>query len=210
MNDTKKISSAVIRRMPHYLRALEDLHNKGIERISSGELSDKIGYTASQIRQDLNHFGGFGQQGYGYNVDSLRAEIRNILGLTTEYKVVVVGCGRLGHAVANFTNSFESNFIISAIFDESPEIIGEEILGVKVQDVKNMPAYLSAHKMDIGVITVPKEPAQKVADMLIDGGVRGIWNFAPIDLNIPQNVAINNVHLFDGLQSLAYYMNHSK
>ena len=209
MKKSVKVPAAVIRRLPHYLRILEELHGKGIERISSGELSERIGYTASQIRQDFNHFGGFGQQGYGYNVESLREEIRGILGLTREYKIAVVGCGRLGHAIAYFTNSFESTFVITAIFDISPEIIGENILGVEVQDVKALPAYLKENQIDIGVITVPKEAAQEIADVLTAGNVGGIWNFAPMDLELPEGFPVYNVHLYDGLQSLVYYINHA-
>ena len=210
MKKSNKVPAAVIRRLPHYLRILEELHSKGIERISSGELSERIGYTASQIRQDFNHFGGFGQQGYGYNVESLREEIRGILGLTREYDIAVVGCGRLGHAIAYFTNYFESTFVIKGIFDISPEIIGEEILGVVVQDVKELPAYLKENKIDIGVITVPKESAQEIADVLTEGGVGGIWNFAPMDLELPEKFPVYNVHLYDGLQSLVYYINHTE
>ena len=209
MKKTNKVPAAVIRRLPHYLRILEELNGKGVERISSGELSERIGYTASQIRQDFNHFGGFGQQGYGYNVQSLRNEIRSILGLTREYGIAVVGCGRLGHAIAYFTNYFESTFVIKAIFDISPEIIGEEILGVKVQDVAKLPDYLKENKIDIGVITVPKESAQEVADVLTAGGASGIWNFAPMDLELPEGFPVHNVHLYDGLQSLVYYINHA-
>lgn len=203
----KKIPAAVIRRLPHYLRVLEDMHRKDIKRISSGELSGEIGYTASQIRQDFNHFGGFGQQGYGYNVECLRGEIRNILGLTKEYRIAVVGCGRLGHAIAFFTKSFKGTFVISAIFDAKPDLVGEEIEGVKVSDLSNLPAYLSKNRIDIGVITVPKKSAQEIADILVAGGVRGIWNFAPVDLILPEGYPVCNVHLYDGLQSLVYYIN---
>jgi len=210
MKKSNKVPAAVIRRLPHYLRILEELHGKGVERISSGELSERIGYTASQIRQDFNHFGGFGQQGYGYNVESLREEIRGILGLTREYEIAVVGCGRLGHAIAYFTNSFESTFVIKAIFDISPEIIGDEIVGVEVQNVSELPEYLKNNKIDIGVITVPKESAQEIADLLTAGGVGGIWNFAPMDLELPEGFPVYNVHLYDGLQSLVYYINHTE
>lgn len=209
MKRANKVPAAVIRRLPHYLRILEELHGRGVERISSGELSERIGYTASQIRQDFNHFGGFGQQGYGYNVESLREETRGILGLTREYDIAVVGCGRLGHAIAYFTNSFESTFVIKGIFDISPEIIGDEILGVVVQNVSELPEYLKNNRIDIGVITVPKESAQEIADILTAGGAGGIWNFAPMDLELPEAFPVCNVHLFDGLQSLVYYINHT-
>lgn len=208
MKGINDISVAVIRRLPHYLRALEDLSARGVERISSSELSEIIGYTASQIRQDFNHFGGFGLQGYGYNVTHLTMEIRTILGLNREYKICVVGCGHIGYAVANFSNFYEDSFVVSSIFDADPTIVGTEIVGVKVQDATHMLEYLKTHPVDIGVITVPKDAAQNVADILVECGVKGIWNFAPINLQVPPNVIANNVHLFDGLQSLAYYINH--
>ena len=207
MRRSSSISAAVIRRLPYYLRALEDLSNQGVERISSSELSEKIGYTASQIRQDFNHFGGFGLQGYGYNVKHLKAEIRNILGLNREYRICVVGCGHLGYAVANFSNFYEDSFVVDSIFDADPAVIGNEIVGVKIRDVAEMPEYLKTNKVDIGVITVPKDSAQQIADQLIEGGVEGIWNFAPLNLVVPEEITVNNVHLFDGLQSLAYYIN---
>ena len=205
---TPVVSAAVIRRLPNYLRILDDLSQQGIERISSSELSEKIGYTASQIRQDFNHFGGFGLQGYGYNIEYLKKEIRAILGLNREYRICVVGCGHLGYAVANFSNFYEDSFVVASIFDANPELIGQEIVGVKIQDVANMRQYLKENKMDIGVVTVPKSAAQEVADILVEGGVSGIWNFAPLNLTVPDDVVVNNVHLFDGLQSLTYYINH--
>lgn len=203
-----KISNAVIRRLPRYLRALEELDNKDIDRISSGELSEEIGYTASQIRQDLNHFGGFGQQGYGYNVKDLREEIEKILGLTHEYRLVIIGCGKLGRAIANFNYAYNRSFPVVGMFDVNPELFGKDINGIKIADSKQLPEFLSKNNIDIGVICVTKEAAQSVAEVLVEGKVRGIWNFAPWDLTDTEGIPVENVHLSDGLQSLVYYINH--
>ncbi len=206
----RKVSRAVIRRLPRYLRVLTDMEAEGLERISSGELSERIGYTASQIRQDLNHFGGFGQQGYGYNVKDLRDAIRGILGLTEDYRMIFVGCGRLGRALANFVIDSQKNYHIQAMFDIRPEIIGTSILGVPVYDEAELKDYLKKNHVDIAVLTVPTEQAQKVANDLACGGVTGIWNFAPIDLKIPEEIVVNNVHLSDNLHALTYYINHGE
>ena len=206
----QKVSRAVIRRLPRYLRVLSDMEAEGLERISSGELSERIGYTASQIRQDLNHFGGFGQQGYGYNVKDLKEEIRKILGLTSDYRVIFIGCGRLGGALANFIIDSQKNYHIEAMFDVKPDIIGSKLYGVPVYDEAELKSYLSENRVDIAVLTVPTEQAQKVADDLACGGVTGIWNFAPIDLKIPENIVVNNVHLSDNLHALTYYINHGE
>lgn len=203
-----KISNAVIRRLPRYLRALDDLKNKGFERISSKDLSEEIGYTASQIRQDLNHFGGFGQQGYGYNVNDLHEEIEKILGLNLTYRLAIVGCGKLGRAIANFNYTYNKGFQTIGMFDINPEIIGTDINGIKVEHVTDLPAFLKKNSVDIGVICVTKEAAQHVAQTMKEGNIKGIWNFAPLDLADTEEVPVENVHLSDGLQSLVYYINH--
>lgn len=208
MKQHEKISSAVIRRLPRYLRALEDLQNSGTERISSGELSKLIGYTASQIRQDLNHFGGFGQQGYGYNVKDLKAEIEKILGLGRQYKMVIVGSGRLGQAINSFIHSYSDDFCVTSLFDVKEDLIGKEKSGVLIRSVADLTEYLKQNPTDIGVITVTKENAQSVCDALLAGGVKGIWNFAPIDLERTEGTPVENVHLSDNLHSLVYYINH--
>lgn len=205
-----KISNAVIRRLPRYLRALDDLKNKGFERISSKDLSEQIGYTASQIRQDLNHFGGFGQQGYGYNVDDLHEAIEKILGLDRTYRLVIVGCGKLGRAIANFNYTYNQSFQTIGMFDINPEIIGADINGISVEHVTDLPAFLKKHTVDIGVICVTKEAAQQVAQTMTQGNVKGIWNFAPLDLVDTMEVPVENVHLSDGLQTLVYYIKHNK
>ncbi|HCU07766.1 MAG TPA: redox-sensing transcriptional repressor Rex [Clostridiales bacterium] len=210
MKRNGKISNAVIRRLPRYLRILEELSSQDVQRISSRDLSEKTGYTASQIRQDLNHFGGFGQQGYGYNVNDLREEIEKILGLTREYRLVIVGCGRLGRAIANFNYTYNQGFPVIGMFDVNPEIIGKTINDIPVADVRTLPEFLKQNSVDIGVICVTKEAAEGVADILIKGKVQGIWNFAPWDVEEAEGIPVENVHLSDGLQALIYYINHNE
>jgi redox-sensing transcriptional repressor len=199
-----KVSNAIIRRLPRYRRYLGYLQTKGIKKISSNELSEMIGYTASQIRQDLNTFGEFGQQGYGYEVDRLYKEINKILGLDREYKTVVVGCGNLGQAITNYTYYYKIGFNIIGLFDANPKIVGNVINDVEVKDVAELESYVRNEKIDIGVICVNRENAQSVADSLVAGGVKGIWNFAPIDLEVPDKVALESVHLSDSLHALSF------
>ena len=199
-----KVSNAIIRRLPRYRRYLGYLQTKGIKKVSSNELSEMIGYTASQIRQDLNTFGEFGQQGYGYEVDRLYKEINKILGLDREYKTVVVGCGNLGQAITNYTYYYKIGFNIIGLFDVNPKVIGNVINDVEVMDSADLEEYVRREKIDIGIICVNRENAQKVADELVSGGVKGIWNFAPIDLSIPENVALESVHLSDSLHALSF------
>ncbi len=210
MKDHSKISSAVIKRLPRYRRYLADLQNKNVDRISSNELSNLIGYTASQIRQDLNNFGGFGQQGYGYNIQSLFNEISSILGLDQEYNMVIVGTGNLGQAIANYTHYYKSGFKVCAMFDVNPKLIGLRINDIEVLDYESLENFLSENKVEIGIICTNKDSAQEVVDKLCDGGVKGIWNFAPMDLDIRDGVAVENVHLSDSLHSLAYYITRNR
>ncbi|HML36026.1 MAG TPA: redox-sensing transcriptional repressor Rex [Bacillota bacterium] len=207
MKDNSKISSAVIKRLPRYLRYLADLQNKNVDRISSNELSNLIGYTASQIRQDLNNFGGFGQQGYGYNIQSLYNEITSILGLDREYRMIILGAGNLGQAIANYTHYYKSGFIVSAMFDVNPRLIGLRINDIEVLDYEELESFLQENPIDIGIVCTNKDSAQEVVDKLCAGGVKGIWNFAPTDLNVNDSVALENVHLSDSLHSLVYYIN---
>lgn len=199
-----KVSNAIIRRLPRYRRYLGHLQTQGIKKVSSNELSEMIGYTASQIRQDLNTFGEFGQQGYGYEVDKLYKEINKILGLDREYKTVVVGVGNLGQAITNYTYYYKIGFNIIGLFDVNPKIVGNVINDVEVMDTAGLEEYVKKEKIDIGIICVNRENAQKVADSLVSGGVKGIWNFAPIDLVIPENVALESVHLSDSLHALSF------
>lgn len=207
MKESGKISNAVIKRLPRYRRYLEDLMKRDVDRISSNELSQLIGYTASQIRQDLNNFGGFGQQGYGYNIKSLYTQIGGILGLDKDYKMIIVGCGNLGQAIANYTHYYKAGFIVMGMFDINPRLVGMTINDIEVYDYERLEAYLEKNPIDIGIICTTKESAQEVADKLCMGKVKGIWNFAPMDLEVSENVALENVHLSDSLHSLAYHIN---
>ncbi|MDF2511136.1 MAG: rex [Herbinix sp.] len=200
----KEISKAVINRLPRYYRYLGDLLEKDVVRISSKELSEKMRVTASQIRQDLNNFGGFGQQGYGYNVEYLHSEIGKILGLDTKYNVVIIGAGNLGQALANYTDFERRGFYVISIFDISPALIGTEIRGITVRANEEMEAFVRDNQVDIAAITVPKTKAPSVANELVKWGVKGIWNFAPTDLNLPKDVTVENVHLADSLMKLSY------
>ena len=178
-----------------------------MDKISSNEFSHLTGYTASQIRQDLNNFGGFGQQGYGYSVEGLYNEISAILGLDKEYKLVVVGAGRLGQAIVNYTYYYKSGFVVKGIFEIDKDIIGKNINGVEVMDYDNIVEYVENEKIDIGVICTTRDAAQEVADKLSFAGVRGLWNFAPVDIETPAHVAVENVHISESLHSLVYHMN---
>ena len=201
-----KISNAVSRRLPRYRRYLNELRKKGVDKISSNEFSNLIAYTASQIRQDLNNFGGFGQQGYGYSVEGLYNEISAILGLDREYKMVVVGAGNLGKAIVNHTYYYKTGFVVKGIFEVNPELIGRSINGVEVMDYEDIVEFVENNNIDIGIICTTKEVAQEVADRLCFAGVRGLWNFAPIDIETPSHVAVENVHISESLHSLAYHM----
>ena len=199
-----KVSNAIIRRLPRYRRYLNELRKQGVKKISSNELSELIGYTASQIRQDLNTFGGFGQQGYGYSVDSLFNEINKILGLDREYKTIVVGIGNLGQAITNYTYYYKIGFNIVGLFDVNPKLVGLSINDVLVRDFSEMSDFVKENDIDIAIICVNRENAQKVTDVLVDAGIEGIWNFAPVDLNVPNDVAVENVHLSDSLHTLSF------
>ena len=200
----KKISAAVIKRLPRYYRYLSELLDNGIERISSGELSKQMKVTASQIRQDFNNFGGFGQQGYGYNVPYLKNEIGKILGLDRDYHVIILGAGNLGHALANYAGFEKRGFVVSAVFDVSPDKIGKKIGHTMVYDMKDLEGYVKGHTVDIAALTLPKSIAPAVAKQLVQYGVSAFWNFAATDLNLPGNIAVENVHLAESLMRLSY------
>lgn len=208
MEKKKNISMAVIKRLPKYHRYLKELMNNEVDRISSKELGEKIGFTASQIRQDLNCFGDFGQQGYGYNVRELSNQISNILGLNKQYKAVIVGAGNIGQAIANYKFN-KIGFEYIGIFDANPKLIGMKMQGVEIRDIDTLKEYLKGNKIDIGSICVPRINSQKVCDELIEGGVKGIWNFAPVDLIVPEDVIVENVHLSESLLTLMYLL-HNK
>ena len=208
--ERKTISRAVIKRLPRYYRYLGDLLESGVERISSNELSDKMQVTASQIRQDLNNFGGFGQQGYGYNVQHLHTEIGKIMGLDRTYNMIILGAGNLGQALANYAAFENRGFILKGIFDVNPRLQGVSIRGVPIRMMDDLKAFVQNNNIDIAVLTIPKEKAIEVANMLVDNGVRAIWNFAHTDLNLPDNIVVENVHLSESLMQLSYNISRYK
>ena len=207
MEKKKNVSMAVIKRMPKYYRYLGELVKNDVDRISSKELGEKIGFTASQIRQDLNNFGDFGQQGYGYNVKELHNQIGAILGVGKEYNAVLIGAGNIGQAIANYSRFTDIGLGITAIFDANPKLVGMRIRDVEIKDIHELKGYLEENHIDMGILCVPRINAQKVCDVLVNGGVRGIWNFAPIDLHVPETVKVENVHLSESLLTLVYQMN---
>lgn len=200
----KKISSAVIKRLPRYYRYLSELLDNGIDRVSSQELSRQMHITASQIRQDFNNFGGFGQQGYGYNVEILREEIGKILGLDKTYNVIILGAGNLGRALANYGGFEKRGFIVTAIFDVNPDRIGQNVGKIQVLDMAELDGYVKKNDVDIAALTLPKAVAPKVAAELADMGVKAFWNFAATDLDLPDNVVVENVHLAESLMRISY------
>ncbi len=199
-----EISQAVVRRLPRYYRYLGELLENNVERISSGDLSKRMKVTASQIRQDLNNFGGFGQQGYGYNVKYLYTEIGKILGLEEDHSMIIIGAGNLGQALANYAAFEKRGFQLKGLFDINPELEGRKIRGVPIRVMSELKGFIQDNKIEIAALTIPKEQAVKVANMLVDNGVRAIWNFAHVDLNLPANVIVENVHLSESLMRLSY------
>ena len=202
--ERKEISQAVIGRLPRYYRYLGELKDEGVERISSQELSNKMQVTASQIRQDLNQFGGFGQQGYGYNVEYLYVEIGKILGLDQEHNMILIGAGNLGQALLNYNNFARRGFIFQGIFDCNPKLQGTKIKELEVRPMEEMSNFIKKHNIDIAVLTIPKTEAVKVAEGLVADGIKAIWNFAHVDLMVPEYVQVENVHLSDSLMKLSY------
>lgn len=202
--EEKEISQAVIGRLPRYFRYLGELKDEGVERISSQDLSGLMKVTASQIRQDFNNFGGFGQQGYGYNVEYLYHEIGKILGLDRKHNFIIVGAGNLGRALGNYINFERRGFIFKGIFDADPQLAGREIRGVRVMPMEKLEQFMQDNDIDIAVLTIPKAGAVEVAEKLVRSGVRAIWNFAHVDLNVPEGIQVENVHLSDSLMKLSY------
>ena len=201
----KEISQAVIRRMPRYYRYLGELLEDGVERISSNDLSKRMNVTASQIRQDLNNFGGFGQQGYGYNVKFLYEEIGKILGLNQKHNIIVIGAGNLGQALANYVKFEKLGFVITALFDVNPALEGVTVRGIKIHMLDELEDYCKDHVVDIAALTMPKEKADAIANRLVNLGIQAIWNFAHVDLDlIDKDVVVENVHLSDSLMQVSY------
>ena len=199
-----KISNAVVSRLPRYYRYLDELKQQNIERISSKELSKLMNVTASQIRQDLNNFGGFGQQGYGYNVGYLYEEIGKLLGLDTKHKMVIVGAGNLGQAIANYGNFKNRGFEITALFDKNKDLIGKKTANYEIKDIVNLYDYIKENNIEIVALTLPKEPAKIIAEKLVECGVKAFWNFAHTDLKFSNDVIVENVHLSESLMKLTY------
>ena len=202
--EEKEISQAVIRRMPRYYRYLGELLDDGVERISSNELSTRMRVTASQIRQDLNNFGGFGQQGYGYNVKYLYEEIGKILGMNRQHNIIVIGAGNLGQALANYVQFEKRGFVIVGLFDVNPALKDVSVRGIKVRMMDELKQFVKENQVDIATLTMPKDKASEVADFLVELGINAIWNFAHIDLELPDHVVVENVHLSDSLMQLSY------
>lgn len=206
----QKISQAVISRLPRYLRYLGDLKDEGVERISSHDLSIRMHVTASQIRQDFNHFGGFGQQGYGYNVNYLYDEIGKILGLDHKHTMVIIGAGNLGQALANYMNFERRGFIIKGIFDRREEVIGKPVRNLEIQDISKLESFIKDNEIEIAVLTLPKAGATEVSKILVGSGITAIWNFAHVDLELPDDVIVEKVHLSESLMKLSYKLNQQK
>lgn len=200
----RPVALPVIGRLPRYYRVINALYEDNCIRISSKTLADRLGLTASQIRQDFNCFGGFGQQGYGYNVKYLRNEIREILGLNEQNTAVLVGCGHLGHALLQNFNFSLCGFFIGAAFDVDPGVTGQTINNIPVRPAAELSAYLKLQKPDMAVLTVPASAAQEVATLLADGGIRGIWNFTSVELELPDTVQHETVNFADSLMTLSY------
>ncbi len=206
----REISDAVIRRLPRYYRFLGELKDSGTERISSKELSEIMNVTASQIRQDLNNFGGFGQQGYGYNVELLYKEIGRILGLTKMHNLILIGAGNLGQALAGYVNFEKRGFIMRGIFDINDKLFGEYIRNIPIMSINQMEQFIKENNIDMAVIAIPKSAAVEVAKKLVDCNIKAIWNFSHIDLDVPAGVVVENVHLSESLMRLSYAMNTEK
>ena len=202
--EAKQISKAVIKRLPRYYRYLGELLEDNVERISSNDLSKKMRVTASQIRQDLNNFGGFGQQGYGYNVKYLYTEIGKILGLDTVHPMIIVGAGNLGQALANYVEFEKRGFKLVGIFDVNPVLEGIAVRGIEIQMISDLPFFLKENNVEIAILTLPKNKAIDMADILIENGIKAIWNFAQVDLDTPDGVIVENVHLSESLMTLSY------
>ncbi|KNZ40527.1 redox-sensing transcriptional repressor Rex [Acetobacterium bakii] len=203
---SKKVSMTVVKRLPKYYQYLSDLLENDIEKISSRELASLMGLTASQIRQDLNSFGGYGQQGYGYNVGELREAIKEILGLDSEYNCMIIGAGNMGHAIANYERFKREGVILKGVFDVDPLRVGTVVGSVVVKHMDEIEKFIKNNEIDICILCVPREVGQKVATLITDLGVKGILNFSPLDLDVPGDVVVENVNITDSLFTLTYLL----
>ena len=199
----KEISPAVIKRLPRYYRYLGELVENEVVRISSKDLSERMQVTASQIRQDLNNFGGFGQQGYGCNVQYLYNEIGKILGLDRTNNIIIIGAGNLGQALANY-NFEKRGFKTIGLFDANPRLVGINVRGIEIHDIGELEEFVKNNDVQLAALTLPKQHARQMALELMEYGVKAFWNFAPIDLNLPEDVIVENVHLAESLMTLSY------
>ena len=201
----ENISDAVIRRLPRYYRQLTDLCGRGVVRISSHSLGQEMNITASQIRQDLNNFGGFGQQGYGYNVKYLYDEIGKILGVNEKYNIIIVGAGNLGQALANYVKFEKFGFVTIALFDVDEKLKGQRVRNIEIHMLEELDEFVRKNKVDIAALTMPRSAAEAIANHLVELGVPAIWNFAHVDLKMEnKDVVVENVHLSDSLMQLSY------
>ena len=210
MPKSDNISMSVIKRMPRYYRFLGKLKDDGVIRISSRELSKMMGFTASQIRQDLNCFGGFGQQGYGYNVEQLYDEIGSILGVNSTLNVILVGAGNLGHAIASHMEFERRGFKLIGAFDENPKLIGGKIKNTEIFAISSLEEFCAHHKPTVAIVCVPTGPAAKIVERLYNCGIRGFWNYSHYDiLSVFPDAIVENVHLSDSLLTLSYQIKSS-
>ncbi len=203
------ISTPVIRRLPRYYRFLGELENENVERISSRELAQRMGLSASQIRQDFNCFGGFGQQGYGYHVRALREQIGNILGVNERTGVILIGAGNLGKAVAAHLDFKKRGCELVGVFDSNPQLQGSAVAGLPISSMDSLGEFCRTHQPQVAVLCIPKGAAQELTDQLLSLGICGFWNFSHYDLRINNpDIIVENVHLGDSLMTLAYCMHH--
>ena len=202
------VSDAVIRRLPGYYRHLRELEASGVTAISSQELGERMNLTPSQIRQDINCFGGFGRQGYGYKVSELKGHIGEILGLDKEHNLIILGAGNIGCAVAQYPTFSREGFKTIALFDTQENKVGRTLGEIPVLHMATMEQFIAENVVDIAVLALPKRSAQDALERLYACGVRAIWNFAPTDLTHPEDMLVVNVHLSDSLQQLSYRMTH--
>ena len=206
----KKVPEVVIKRLPRYYRYLDELDREGKTRISSTALSEKMGVTASQIRQDFNYFGGFGQQGYGYNIKYLLDELKKLLGISKGYKTIIVGAGHLGHALANYGGMKKRGFKVIGVFDNDKNKIGKKLCDVEIKDVNTVEEFIKENGVDIAVLALPKDATREVSDKLLGSGIKGLWNFSFVEIESNNSVCVENVHLTDSLMTLSFKMNEEK
>ena len=201
------IPQGVVGRLPVYFRYLSELELKEVDRVSSAQLGEALDLTAAQIRSDLSYFGSFGQQGYGYNVTELLQQVKQILGMNKKYSLVLIGAGNIDKAIGSYDWFRAEGFEIKAIFDNAPHLIGNIHGGCAIRPISDLPQYLQDNATDIGVIATPKQASQEICDYLVQGGVKGIWNFSPANLDVPDDVVVEDIHLTDSLLRLAFRLN---